>query len=678
MESSGVQIGRRQDIQYLRAVAVILVVLYHLPARWNLEGGYLGVDIFFVISGYVITKSLIEGNHRSLSLLGTYYSFMRRRVRRLVPPLTSAIMGGLALTFLFAPVSQFRGVLDTSWFSATFTGNFYFVRHFDTYWNPEILRNPLLHLWSLGVEFQVYLLWPLLVTKRQDRLSVRRFVLVGATIFSFALFIYFLVFARTDLLGMATKGIAFYSPVTRLWQLGLGGVVYLYGEGSIAAKLQRIPLRASGVALIFVSVVQSTRSSGLSLWVIAGCLGAAVVLLVDESTEESRLLAPLGWIGDRSYSIYLWHWPLLATALWTHPGSLGWSTLAVVMAIPIASLSYRFLELRSPAKRIHRTKIVFFCLSLLVLVAAAVTVSNSEWFNKTRTPAEVAMQFPDNGPTGEDMMAAASNCVSVAGDKWMECNNFTDTDDRIMIIGDSLGYRSIPAINFWARARGYNTTMMWTGGCSFAKNSCTAEIGNQVYDYLTRHRIAAIFEAANFDRPADRVNASEKAAGLLPKCSGPTVTCVEHLAWVKEFEAEAEPGLAQLEMSTKNIIVSLPFPQQAEFVESCLQLPMYKRILRSTLTESCGRTSVAWQAARQGLIPETIRRAVSSHPNVRLWDPRDAFCLDGWCPAVVNSGERIMDDAVHWSWPAARLMVPHLSKVLDSFGLPDINHPTAD
>ena len=503
-------------------------------------------------------------------------------------------------------------------------------------------------------------------------------MLVGVTFSSFAGFIYFLLFAKTDFLGLATKGIAFYSPVTRLWQLGLGGIVFLYRDSSAANNMRKIPLRLIGAVLVTVSVVQSSRSSGLSLWVVASCTGAALILLVDKSDEESRLLAPLGWIGDRSYSIYLWHWPLLATALWTHPGSLEWSVLAIVLALPIASLSYRFLEQGKQAQTSQRGRVLLPLILMCGVVGVAVPLSNSGWFNKTRTPADVAMVFPDNGPTGDEMMAAASNCVSISGDKWMECNNFTDTDDRIMIIGDSLGYRSIPAINYWARAHGYNTTMMWTGGCSFAKNSCTAEIGNQVYDYLPAHRIAAIFEAANFDRPADRVNASEKAAGLLPKCSGPTVTCADHLSWVKKFETQAEPGLTQLEMFTKNIIVSLPFPQQAEFVESCLQSPIYKRILGTTLTESCGRTSVAWQVARQGLIPDVIRESVADHPNVRLWDPRDAFCLDGWCPAVINGGERIMDidDAIHWSLPAARLMVPYVSKLLDSFGLPKICHPT--
>ena len=307
--------GRRLDIQYLRAVAVILVILYHLPARWNLEGGFVGVDVFFVISGYVITQSLVRGDRGPSGPFGTYSSFMKRRVRRLVPPLASTVAGGLVLTFLFAPISQFQGVLDTSWFAATFTGNFYFLRHFDTYWNPEILRNPYLHLWSLGVEFQVYLLWPLLVARRKGGRSVRRSVLLGATMSSLGVFVYFLVVTRAEFLGSAAKGIAFYSPVTRLWQLGLGGIVFLWGTGSIAARMRKIPLRPVGAVLVIVSVVQSTRISGLSLWVLAGCIGAAFFLLDDRKTGGSRLLAPVGWIGDRSYSIYLWHWPFLAAAL---------------------------------------------------------------------------------------------------------------------------------------------------------------------------------------------------------------------------------------------------------------------------------------------------------------------------------------------------------------------------
>lgn len=665
----------RADVQYLRAVAVVLVILYHLPADWNLEGGFIGVDIFFVISGYVITQSLISQGSNEIGVLKRYVNFMSRRIKRLLPPLATTVTAGVVLAVLFAPITQFHGILDTSWFAGTFTGNYYFLRHFDTYWNPEILRSPYLHLWSLGVEFQVYLIWPLLVIRRGMKAGAQQLVLVLATLTSFILFVYFLVIRNVDFLGSPARGIAFYSPVTRLWQVGIGGIMFLLRDKTAFTFLRRLHPRLLGVFLIMVSVIQSTRVSRLSLWVIAACMGAALVILDGTPLPQSRLFIPLGWIGDRSYSIYLWHWPLLAVALWIQPGNIWWAFFAVLLALPMGNMSYRWLERgRSTlgTRRIKRmsTATVVMCGTL----AVSVPLSTSAWFNQTRPLAAVAMSFPDNGPSGQDMMEAVSNCASISGDKWIECNNFAETDNRIMVIGDSLAYRSLPAIQFWARSHGYNTTMMWTGRCTFARDSCHHEIGRQIYDYLPRHRIAAIFEAANFDRPADRVNASEKAAGLAPTCDQPTSLCPQHLQWLKSFSTDAEPGLSQLEEATPNIIVSLPFPQQSEFAESCLQLPIYKRIFGTTLTENCGRTSVAWQTARQGLIPQTIKKAVAGHRNVRLWDPQSAFCRNGWCPAVINDGERIMDDAIHWSWPAARFMVPQVSEMLDSFELPIIQH----
>lgn len=123
----------RRDIQRLRAFAVLLVILYHLPPAWNLEGGFVGVDIFFVISGYVISGTILRESTGEAAFRHLYFDFMRRRIRRLVPPLLAAVGAGLLLAFLFAPASNFREVVSASRLSAVFGTNFYFLNHFDTY-----------------------------------------------------------------------------------------------------------------------------------------------------------------------------------------------------------------------------------------------------------------------------------------------------------------------------------------------------------------------------------------------------------------------------------------------------------------------------------------------------------------------------------------------------------------
>lgn len=183
---------------------------------------------------------------------------------------------------------------------------------------------------------------------------------------------------------------------------------------------------------------------------------------------------------------------------------------------------------------------------------------------------------------------------------------------------------------------------------------------------MATHTISAIIVAANFDRPADRVNASEKALGRPPVCDVPTKSCEAHLHDVRNFLSRAPAGLTQLEKYSRNILVSMPFPQQADFVETCLVQPIFKRILRMTTSDHCGKTSIGWQLGRQGYWYDTIRKSVETHPNVSVWSPTEWLCSDGWCPSVINSGERIMDDAIHWSWPAARLIYPPIAQFLDA------------
>lgn len=654
----------------MRALAVILVVLYHLPPQWNLGGGFVGVDVFFVISGYVITRSLGNRVGNGSTLPATYGHFLRRRMRRLVPALAVLVAAGVALAFLFSPVSTFPGEQRASWYSATFTANVFFLRNFDTYWNPEILRNPFLHLWSLGVEFQVYLVWPLVLLGLGSRpRRLRTLPLAVLSCASLVAFVWLLRFRSAPVAGYSPGGVAFYSPFTRFWELGLGGILALRKPHlSVRSPRRVITFRLAGASLITWSVLELTRADGLSLWVVAACAGTALLLAAEGPEMKGRAATLLCWVGDRSYSIYLWHWPLLAAALWTQPGSLAWAVGAVGVAVVLAHVSYEVLERGRLARRTRVLSPWVFLVPSLAVLLAANQVSRTEWFNHTRTLSEVAVRFADNGPTGDDMMGSVTTCAEIPAG--MECANFPERDDRIMIIGDSLGYRSLPAVQFWARKHGYNTTMMWTGGCTFSKDSCTEAIGRIIYDYMAAHKIAAIIVASNFDKPADRVNGSEKAAGRNPVCSVPTRSCPEHREWVARFERGAVPGLDQLARISPNILVALPFPQQAELVDTCLQAPVYRRILGSSLGDTCGRTSIEWQHARQGLIPGVIEASVAARPGVRLWDPMDYLCADGWCPAVINDGERIMDDAIHWSWPAARLIAGPISGFLDSSHLP--------
>jgi hypothetical protein len=267
-------------------------------------------------------------------------------------------------------------------------------------------------------------------------------------------------------------------------------------------------------------------------------------------------------------------------------------------------------------------------------------------------------------------VSKSSSCENIGSE--IHCKNFPEQMQEIIIIGDSLGYRSFPAIQYWAVSHGFNASMLWTGGCGLRYNSCIGDVGNRIYDYLGSTEVAALVIAANFDYPANRVNGSEKAGGLLPSCpiERSTSTCKKHLVVVNEYTSRAPAGIRQLEKYTKNILVSLPFPQQSELIADCINLPIYKRLFSvDSQKRACGGTSLQWQAERQGLFPSAIKNSIATHSNIKFWDPKDYLCQSGWCPAVVDGGERIMDDAIHFNWPAARFIYPGIARYLDGLGL---------
>lgn len=272
-------------------------------------------------------------------------------------------------------------------------------------------------------------------------------------------------------------GLAFYMPLSRMSQLGLGGLLALLTSRGVPAWVGRRLTRTSGWILIGVGFFESTLRNGLTLWVLACCAGTAVLLATDAdgtSGQFARAKAFAGWIGDRSYSIYLWHWLLLATALWILPGNMWAATTAVLLSIASGHISYTYLEARQLGSR------WWVIAPVLVMSGLAGPISTSSWFNHGRSLAEVAVPMRDVGPSGDDMLQAVQTCHEIPAG--MECDNTPSAESRIMIIGDSLGYRSLPAVQYWAHRHGVNTTMMWTGGCTIAKDSCMAAVGTAIYD----------------------------------------------------------------------------------------------------------------------------------------------------------------------------------------------------
>ncbi len=325
----------RNDVQGLRAVAVLAVMLFHLD-RTLLPGGFLGVDIFFVISGYVITGILV----RTPLEVGGLVEFYVRRFRRIVPAYAVVLLATtLASAVLLTghDFSHFWASLQTA---AIFSSNRYFAE-FGEYFAPQSTELPLLHLWSISVEVQFYLAFPLLILILPKRhLGV---ALAGVLVIAVSYFFLTSVDglrAKSDYFSLSGRIPEFLIGST-LAAMRLGGG-WSHGVAQWAAW-------TGAVAVSIGLVTFDEATSSLARLSLIPCVGVALVIAARD-TVVNRLLtaAPLVWIGGISYSLYLWHWPILAlTRYYTEAYTLTPPTAAatVAMTFALSYLSFRFVEM---------------------------------------------------------------------------------------------------------------------------------------------------------------------------------------------------------------------------------------------------------------------------------------------------------------------------------------------
>ena len=342
--------GFRPEVEGLRAVAVAIVVLFHAGAP-GLGGGYVGVDVFFVISGFLITQLLLDERERAGSV--DLVRFYARRARRLVPAAVLAITTTALLFF------RQDGLRATALAALTYTSNLHFIEASHAYFDAGVARDPLLHTWSLGVEAQFYLFWPLLAYAPRRGFALAAALLVAVSA------------AGAVALTFLNQPLAFYSTPTRLWELGAGGLLALSsaprtGRGHAAAGVL-------GLTLIAAATVLFSAQTPFPGWAAAlPVAGAAATLFGAEAAGPARNLltsAPLQALGRISYGFYLWHWPLIVWARGCTDAPWA-AVLAVICALALAMLSHRFVE-----QPLRRSRLLSKPATALLCAAAATAVA---------------------------------------------------------------------------------------------------------------------------------------------------------------------------------------------------------------------------------------------------------------------------------------------------------------
>ena len=430
----------RADIDGLRAIAILLVVIFHFEIVSFGKSGFIGVDVFFVISGFLITKiiarELIEGTFR----LGDFYL---KRVRRLYPALLATLVLYLMAGYLLFLPELYAELAKQTLLSLGYAVNFYFWQNVN-YFGLQAAGMPLLHMWSLAIEEQFYLLYPLVM------LGIWRFwrrglltLLVLATLLSFGL-------------GLFAAGwkpeAAFYLLPTRAWELLMGGVLALawpkvrLGAG-FATWLGLAGLTAILAALVIHSPV--TRTPGW--FTLLPTLGAAALILAGSvsSAPTTRLLAfgPMVWLGKVSYPLYLVHWPILILLKDALP-DYSWSYRAagLLVSVLLAWAVWRFVEtpIRSMAISLRSIGLRFGIVTIAIACAAGVIFTGAGLDGRFSKETQRFLSFQEDWP----------------GPAYKACDEFApgpcpigtgQEAPRVFAFGDSHAMSLSPALDAWLK-----------------------------------------------------------------------------------------------------------------------------------------------------------------------------------------------------------------------------------
>ena len=393
-------------IDSLRALAVWVVVVYHLNATF-LPGGFVGVDIFFAISGFVITKSLLERTPKSL--ISFFTGFYRRRFIRIAPALFIYLMVVTTLSSYFIPKASFSGgIFETARWAIFGASNVQLVATNDGYFAERMDFNPFIQTWSLGVEEQFYLLYPLFIAFlvfaiAKSRAVFSRIVIAALGLLTLASLYISAQQTNSDFLS------AFYLLPARFWELAAGGLLYI-----LVTRAERFANLGSNtkrilIALALLLLVPSLTIADIRLfpfwWAIPPVLAALILIHISNtaSSDSKSVVAkivtarPIVYFGKISYSLYLWHWGVFVLMRWTVGLTLWWHyLLAIALTILVSAFSYRFIETPVRTGKFFRKmpdwQVIFAGVLVAAMTISVTSFGKSEWVRRAHAVTDPVFQ----------------------------------------------------------------------------------------------------------------------------------------------------------------------------------------------------------------------------------------------------------------------------------------------
>ena len=499
----------RPDLQGLRAIAILLVVIAHAELGF-FPGGFIGVDIFFVLSGYLITGLLLrEYKDTGRIHLSRFYA---RRFRRLLPALLTMISLILAASVFILSSYEIREQTASAVFASTWTSNLFFAFSTIEYFAELQSQDLFLHTWSLGVEEQFYIVWPISIlailtflASRRDRTNSNEKLL--------------LIFGGIFLLGLGVSWFlttinplwSFYLMPARIWQFALGAGVCVWfnrDECGLGSRKKSCNSAAWSLLLASLGLLAIMASATLlhpgvvypGYWALLPSSGAALLIASGQNSQDrgiNGLLAHpvMTWIGDRSYSWYLWHWPIFILGFPFAVENQLLETLGLVsLSLLFAIVSYRYVELPFWKGRTSRTTPKQAVL-LSTLAMFAIVIGIQHGFNNAKNPvATLTHSTPSDAARSDVPIIYAHGC-----DSWISSADIhpckygnLNASRTVVLIGDSIGAQWVSMLFEIFPETNWRIIVLTKSACPIIDEDFFYPRIRKIYDVCTDWRNAAI------------------------------------------------------------------------------------------------------------------------------------------------------------------------------------------
>ncbi|MGR9162626.1 acyltransferase family protein [Rhizobium leguminosarum] len=649
-------IGYRPDIDGLRSVAVLSVVIFHaFPTV--LPGGFIGVDIFFVISGFLISTILLENlNHGRFNLL----DFYGRRARRIFPALAIVLAATATFGWFALLPEEYKELGKHIAGGAGFVSNLVLWQE-SGYFDSASETKPLLHLWSLGIEEQFYIVWPAVLW------AVFRFRLPKLPIILlFAALSFIANVASVHAHPVAT----FYSPLTRIWELLIGAAlaqILIDGRskrpsfvGVIANRMSASSLTAvAGAILIGVALACLSAAGTFPGWrALFPSVGAALLILsASGNWINTKLLAnrPMVWIGLISFPLYLWHWPLLACAriIEGETPSLETRAAAVVAGFALATGTYLLIE--KNIRRKWTSRAITMTLTYIVCFVGMVGYS-IYLYNGAPMREGVAMDAKIHEQLEGTTWKYTSNDICKA--KYPPnfryfCTQTREGSPTMILLGDS--YANALVAGLVANPATKDEIILSYGSCDPSASAGDPEIRTQCE---TQDKIISETPSLRYAILEAKWPRFDSAGRLIDYF---TKIAANDAAWAPRYRDGLDKRISFLESKGIKVFLFGPKPEIDYEPKYCFARPFTQP------AKNCQMTEVE-VLDKQHELSLVLKDVLGKHPNVTFFDANSVFCKDAVCSLKTQDGLPMLRDKVHYSQDGSAIAIDLFVKQAQSEG----------